>query len=374
MLGVAGIPSGVGLSAQRGPWHASRFEPGATTHKTRAESEDLLQVPNLSELASDTEAISSPPTRSSFMASWDDVTGANGYLLDVSTSDSFSSYVEGYHELDVGKVTGRLVTGLNQGATYYYRVRPYGGAGAGNYSHVMTATTVPTVGLVIHPTFDSSITNAPNAAVIQAAINRAISIYETLFTDPITIEIRFRYATALPDGTPLTGLSQSLTVVYGAPWDTWINALRADATSSNDNIAIASLPANALFGGIVAASANGRALGQNTPPAMFANGTVGTGGPYDGIVTLNSASLLQFSRPTDANRFDAQRAIEQGNRQRHGPSLQYGAILCLLICSVGHRPAVGTSIFRVGAIFRSTVALLTSSISIRTQTGLLLVG
>ena len=254
----------------------------------------------------------SPPTRSSFMASWDDVTGANGYLLDVSTSDSFSSYLEGYHELDVGKVTGRLVTGLNQGTSYYYRVRPYGGARAGNYSHVMTATTVPTVGLVIHPTFDSSITNAPNAALIQATINRAISIYETLFTDPITIEIRFRYATTLPDGTPITGrLSQAFTVVYGAPWDTWINALRGDATSSNDNIAIASLPANALAGGIVAASANGRALGQNTPPAMFADGTIGAGGPYDGIVTLNSASPLQFSRPTDANRFDAQRAIEQ---------------------------------------------------------------
>jgi hypothetical protein len=311
VLGVAGIPSGVGLSAQRGSWHASRFEPGTAAHKTRAESEDLLQVPNLSELASDADAISSPPTRSSFMASWDDVTGANGYLLDVSTSDSFSSYVEGYHELNVGKVTGRLVTGLKQGTTYYYRVRPYGGAGAGNYSHVVTATTVPTVGLVIHPTFDSSITNSPNSAVIQATINRAISIYETLFTDPITIEIRFRYATALPDGTPVTGLSQSLTVVYGVGWDTWINALRGDATSSNDNIAIASLPATALSGGIVAASANGRALGQNTPPAMFANGTVGTGGPYDGIVTLNSASLLQFSRPTDANRFDAQRAIEK---------------------------------------------------------------
>jgi len=202
---------------------------------------------------------------------------------------------------------------LNQGTTYYYRVRPYGAAaGAGNYSQVTTATTVPTVGFVIHPTFDSSITNSPNSALIQAAINRAISIYESVFTDPITIEIRFRYATALPDGSSLTGLQQSLTVIYGVGWDIWTNALRADATSSNDNIAIASLPASALVGGIVGAGPNGRALGLNTPPAMFADGTVGTGGAYDGIVTLNSASSLQFSRPTDANRFDAQRSIEQG--------------------------------------------------------------
>ena len=43
---------------------------------------------------------------------------------------------------------------------------------------------------------------------------------------------------------------------------------------------------------------------------MFANGTVGTGGPYDAVVTLNSSSAFQFSRPTSANRFDAERAIE----------------------------------------------------------------
>src|ERR1043166_8441989 len=50
------------------------------------------------------------------------------------------------------------------------------------------------------------------------------------------------------------------------------------------------------------------------------------------------------------------------------------AFFFLTICSVGHRPAIGTALRRVHAIFRSTVALLTSSFSIRTQTGLLKVG
>ena len=239
----------------------------------------------------------------------------------------------------------------------------------------MTATTVPTVGLVIHPTFDSSITNDPNAAAIQATINRAISIYETLFTDPITIEIRFRYATALPDGTSLSGdflcLSRSSTGLIGT---FWINALRADATSSNDNIAIASLPANSLLGdAIVAASANGRALGQNTPPAMFADGTVGTGGPYDAVVTLNwraCFSSVGLPVPTGLTR-----NVQSSKKLTTSWAFSTArAISCLLICSVGHRPARGTSIFSVGAIFRSTVALLTSSISIRTQAGLLLAG
>ena len=60
------------------------------------------------------------------MATWPSVTGAKGYLLDVSTSSSFDSFVDGYHDLDVGDATGRVVTGLSRGTTYYYRVRAYG--------------------------------------------------------------------------------------------------------------------------------------------------------------------------------------------------------------------------------------------------------
>ena len=81
-------------------------------------------------------------------------------------------------------------------------------------------------------------------------------------------QIRFRYATTLPDGNPMTTFVESLTVVYGVGWNIWINALRADAKSSNDSVAIASLPATALVTSLVESSANGRALGQNTPPAM----------------------------------------------------------------------------------------------------------
>jgi len=247
------------------------------------------------------------------MATWPGVSGAKGYLLDVSTSSSFDSFVDGYHELDVGNVTGRVVTGLNRGTTYYYRVRAYYETALTKYSETIPITTEPTTGLTIHPTFDNSITGNPNAAAIQAMINRAIGIYESLFSDPITIQIRFRYATTGPDGIPLShGLvSQSDTTVYtNVSSNTYISALRADARTSNDNIANASLPGNALSPNIRPASANGRSLGLNTPPAMFANGSVGQGGPYDGIVTLNSSKPFQFSRPVNGNSFDAQRITE----------------------------------------------------------------
>src|SRR5438067_4629739 len=178
----------------------------AGTHVTSADSESALNFQSGMEIPAQTEVgppqMPAPATRSSFMASWQSVNGATGYRLDVSTSNAFSSYVNGYQDLDVGNVTGQVVTGLSQGATYYYRVRAYDAAGTGGYSNVMTATTSPTIGLIINATFDSSITSRANATTIEAMIHRAIAIYESLFSDPITVKILFRYSTTAPNGSP----------------------------------------------------------------------------------------------------------------------------------------------------------------------------
>ncbi len=287
------------------------FPAAVRTHQTRGQWTAAVQVPNAGETAAELEAGSSaPPTRSSFMANWSRVTGANGYLLDVSTSDSFSDFVNGYHDLDVGNVIGRVVSGLNPGITYYYRVRPYTSIGAGSYSHAGADTTVPATGLIINATFDSSITGNPNAAAIEGMINRAISIYESLFTDSVTLQIRFRYATTLPNGDPLPAgqIAHSTYLYYTIPWDTYVNALQGDARTSNDDLANSSLPGTALSPNVNVQSANGRAIGLNTPPNLSANGTIG--GPYDGIVTLNSSSPYQFTRPVSAGNYDAQRLTE----------------------------------------------------------------
>jgi len=289
------------------------LQPSAATHETQAGLQEVLEFPNANEITPPIETVSSaPPTRSSFMATWDIVTGAKGYLLDVSTSNSFSSYVEGYHSLDVGNVNGRAVTGLKPGTAYYYRVRPFTAAGADEYSNVMTATTQPATGLTIQPTFDSSITDDPNAAAIEAMINRAIAIYESLFSDPITIQILFRYSTTAPNGDDLPAdvIAQSSSAIYTVSWNDFISHLRADARTGNDNIANASLPGSALSANIAPSSADGRAVGLNTPPAMFPDGHIGQGGPYDGIVTLNSALPFSFTRPLIGGTFDAQRSVE----------------------------------------------------------------
>jgi phosphodiesterase/alkaline phosphatase D-like protein len=82
-------------------------------------------------------------TSPGFTANWSSATGASGYRLDVSTSSSFSSFVAGYQDLDVGNVTSKAVSGLNAGTAYYYRVRAYNTGGTSGNSGTITVTTTP---------------------------------------------------------------------------------------------------------------------------------------------------------------------------------------------------------------------------------------
>ena len=64
-----------------------------------------------------------------------------------------------------------------------------------------------------------------------------------------------------------------------------------------------------------------------------------TGGPYDGIVTLNSSKPFQFSRPVNGNNFDAQRITEHEIDEVIGLGSRFGitaTIFVLRISSVGH--------------------------------------
>ena len=102
-------------------------------------------------------------TTSGFTANWSASAGATGYRLDVSTSNTFVSYVSGYQDLDVGNATNRGVSGLSAGTNYYYRVRAYNGSGTSSNSSTISATTT---------------SDPPNAPVASAAT----SITTTGFT------------------------------------------------------------------------------------------------------------------------------------------------------------------------------------------------
>lgn len=165
--------------------------------------------------------------------------------------------------------------------------------------------------LVITPSFDTSITGDPNAAAIEAMINAAIAVYGA-FNDPITVTIRFRYATTYANGSPLPAglLAGSQSGLRIIPWNTVVGAIQADATTGNDATANATLPNAALSTNLDVSTANGRALGLNTPPLLFADGSLGQGGTYDGIVTINANQPFAFTRPPGNAAYDAQRSVE----------------------------------------------------------------
>ena len=84
-------------------------------------------------------------TGEGFTAKWETpITGVvDNYLLDVSESSNFSSFVTGYLNKDVGNVNEFTVTGLTANRTYYFRVRANKTSvnTQGTYSNVKTAAT-----------------------------------------------------------------------------------------------------------------------------------------------------------------------------------------------------------------------------------------
>jgi len=141
--------------------------------------------------------------------------------------------------------------------------------------------------LTIDPTFDTSITNDPNAAAIEGAINGAISTLESDIASPNNIAVDIYF-------TEGGGLGGSLTGIYQPTYYQYYNAFKAVATSPAQLTALASLgPAptgpgsgNPVNGntGVDITSAEGRNLGFNTPAAVI----VGSG-TYDSEITLNTS-------------------------------------------------------------------------------------
>ena len=138
------------------------------------------------------------------------------------------------------------------------------------------------VALNILATFDSSITSDPNAAAIEATINSAINFYATTFTThtagPIGVAIDFQEMSS--------GLGQSTTALFSAPYSSFINALTAASSGdATDTTALAHLSAganNPVNGStsIYVKSAELRALGAPVAPPLP--------GGFDGIIGLNT--------------------------------------------------------------------------------------
>src|SRR5262249_28705147 len=127
----------------------------------------------------------------------------------------------------------------------------------------------PLADLVIVPTWDTTILNDTNATTIENTINAAILVYETKFSDPITVNIKFAEMSS--------GLGMSSTFFDTISYQSFYNALLADSKTTNDVSALANIP-NSTFNPVDGSSsievttANLRALGLPGNSAL--DGTV----------------------------------------------------------------------------------------------------
>jgi len=76
-----------------------------------------------------------------FMAWWEESSWAQGYYLDVSYDSDFTSFLQGYENLDVGDVTTYLIENL-ESIPYFYRLRAYNSAGTSDNSNTIDVINV----------------------------------------------------------------------------------------------------------------------------------------------------------------------------------------------------------------------------------------
>jgi len=144
-------------------------------------------------------------------------------------------------------------------------------------------------GLTIIPTFADNIDDAT-----KASINNALAFYRNTFSTNLTVNIKFYNMT--------TGLGTSTFFIFGVPYSSFRIALGNSATSSDDALVLASTPSgtmNPVDGGgyIGVKSANGRALGLDTPELTHSRGDcagfTGSGCVGINVSLANSLGNLQ---------------------------------------------------------------------------------
>jgi hypothetical protein len=189
----------------------------------------------------------------SFTANWaaPAIGTVNNYLLDVSTSATFSSFVSGYNGFSLAG-TSQAVTGLTQGTAYYFRVRAdkTSVTGQSAYSAAVTVNTS-----LISPTITSF---SPTASPISSSITLTGTNFSTTPSNNIVY-----FGAVKASVTAATATQLTVTVPLGAQYS-FVSVLN----TVTGLIAYSTYPFNPTFSDGI-----GLTLGSFLPKVDFTTGT-----------------------------------------------------------------------------------------------------
>ncbi len=222
-------------------------------------------------------------TCSQITANWAASAGAKSYRLDVSSVNTFISYIAGYQDRNVGNVITYNVTGLFAGNTYYYRVRAVDSCGTSGNSSVISYATLPAT-----PAVPGAISGTTTQCSGLAGQNYSISPVANATV----------YTWTVPAGWTITGGqgTTSLTVQTGAPGQNGnitVTAGNTCGTSAPNSLAVTVIP-NASITSVTGASP----ICMTGTTTYTANGVVLSGGTgawsssNPAIATVTAAGLV----------------------------------------------------------------------------------
>ena len=222
-LSVAGLSQSItGLSPGTTYYYRVRGENAAGT-SGNSSSTSALTLPN-----PPTALAATLITESGFTANWTSVPTATGYRVDVSTSNTFSSFVAGYNDF-FSSSTSAIITGLSSGTTYYYRVRTINPSGASSNSSVINVLTISA------PPVLNNATSVTTTSFVQAwpAVTGAASYRLDVATDDQFLNFVSGY-----NNLTVTGVTRTISgLTAGSTYYVRARSVNASGTSTNSAVA-----------------------------------------------------------------------------------------------------------------------------------------
>jgi len=215
-------------------------------------------------------------TATGFTVNWGAVTGADSYLLDLSTENTFTTgLLSGYTGLSVTG-TSQAVSGLTPSTTYYYRVRAVSNAnGTGDNSAAASQAT----NAAVFPTISANGTlTALSTITGSASSNTTFTVSGTNLTGNVTVTapVGFEVSTSATTGF---GSTATLTQTGGAVPSTtvYVRLAAADAVGSySGNVVLTSSGATTVNVATVSSTVNAMPVINTTGTLAALTATTGS--------------------------------------------------------------------------------------------------